>query len=874
MNHPLMPWLTMALPVVLLARPGWGADLPIVQVTIGPQGAVVERAGLLAPGDEVLSNLPADVDLTHVQLTIDGVDTPPALRLDLPPPALLPAPDQAWLAREATARAAFDACQPAMDCADLRIQLARSVLALLPVPPAAPGIAVQANPAPQAPEPAQPPGLTAAPALETPIPRPGGFDLPLPATSDQQALLHFVAGNLARAQIERHAAAQARLAAQTQLEQLDHEREQGRPPQVLSASMRLAGSGGHRVRLRYLVDQSAWTPCYRVEVAGGRVTLVSEALIDVPRDQHWDAGRLNLVTRAPADALLLRELTIPVLELGNEVVVERQLQRRRVRYGYGAARGSDSVVDAVLRLNRQTMDPGGFWTDGEWTLHATALTLLSFLGAGYDQATPNTYQATITAGLDWLRAQPIQPDLMGAALQLLVLSEAAGLSNDPQATAGAEALLSELLVRVVHNRELDATIFRRGPGAGPECMAWVLMAARSAQSAGLDAGRCHSLQEAVLALVPQLIGHSDTDATAITRLLVMTMTHGVHGETLGQPPVSAWLDHLDSWLADGRPELLYLATLGLFQYGGDAWQMWNGVVRNRLAIMHEAGLRNGFEALTPDPMGEAWARTMLTLPLEIYYRYSRLDNGRAVRSGLFGSRSGLPDPSLEPLPDVTALAHHWPVQFTIGPAPLLDGQRSRVVLSRTELPGPVRLRAAPLDGDGAWRELVTSNPLSAPLLEGPLDVVVDGERVGTGSLPFTEPGAALALELGRDDRVLVHRSEVHQDEEAWGKRTRTYTVRFAVEAPAGLYPSIRIDEAMPVPTDASIQLLSLDPAISAQDLDRHLVEDPVWHLDLSLTTAQPRAILTYQLHYPETVDPQSQSSPPSPETAPAAEHTP
>ncbi len=821
------------------------------------------------------------MDLAHVQLTIDGIDTPPALRLDLPAPALLPPADPAWLTRLSTARAAFDACQPALDLADMRLQLSRAVLALLPAGPGQASVADNPAPPPataqdqQTQAPAQPepqsqpqasvvqtvqPPSTTAPAL-----RPLGFDLPLPALIDQQALLRFVASNLARAQAERHAAAQARLAAQSQLEQLDAERERQRPPQTLSASMRLAGAGGHSVHLRYLVDEAAWTPCYRVEVAAGRVTLVSEALIDVPRDQHWGAGTVELMTRSPARELFLRELTIPVLELGNEVVVERQLDQRRMVGKYGGARGSDSMLDGALRISKRTMRDDGSWSGGAWSVHATALTLLELMGAGYDHMTPNKYRQVVASGLDWLRQQPTPSDLTGAALTLMALSEAAAMTNDRAVKAAAANVLAEVARRVVQRHELGAEIFRSGPGEGPLCLAWMALAARSAHAAGLNEPLSRSLEETVAALVPQLTGHGDHEAAAIARLLVLSLHHDAGNAD--QPPVSGWLERLDAWIAEGRPELIYMASLGLFQYGGDAWQLWNRVVRDRLLKYSVVGQRNGFLAITPDPMGEDWTRAILSLPLEIYYRYVRVESAQGASSGLFAARSGSPDPVLEPLPEVTGLAHHWPLRIEVGAAQLADGLRSRVVLSRTELPGPVRLRAAPQDGAGAWRVLATVNPLSVPLLQGPLDVEVDGERIGLGQLPFTEPSQPLILDLGRDDRVLVHRTEEHQDDEAWGKRTRTYTVKFSVEAPAGLYPSIRIDEAMPVPADATIQLLSLDPVVSPQDLDRRMMEDPVWHLDLDLGKGQPRAALVYQLHYPATVQPLPTSAP---STTPAA----
>nr|MBA3938067.1 hypothetical protein [Planctomycetota bacterium] len=104
--------------LALAAAPVMSADLPIVRITIGPDGALVERAGTLPVGDDVVSGLPVGLDAEHVTLTIAGVDTPPAIRFELPAPVVLPPPDAAWQARLATAQDAFDAAQPAFEVAE------------------------------------------------------------------------------------------------------------------------------------------------------------------------------------------------------------------------------------------------------------------------------------------------------------------------------------------------------------------------------------------------------------------------------------------------------------------------------------------------------------------------------------------------------------------------------------------------------------------------------------------------------------------------------------------------------------------------------------------------------------------------------------
>jgi hypothetical protein len=271
--------------------------------------------------------------------------------------------------------------------------------------------------------------------------------------------------------------------------------------------------------------------------------------------------------------------------------------------------------------------------------------------------------------------------------------------------------------------------------------------------------------------------------------------------------------------------------------------------------LHVVGTRSGWLSASPYPLGENAAMALVSLPLEVYYRYAqvgKMDNAR----GLLANRGpGILIPELPPLPDPALAARNWPLRIDAGPAHLVDGQRMRVQLGRTRLPGRIALHAVPADGAGAWRVLTTTNPGAVPLLAGEADVVVDGEQLGTASLPFTEPGHELVLRLGRDDRVQVARSEERTDDEAWGKRSRTYTIHVRIDAPPGLYDAIHIDEPMPVPQDGSIQLQPLIPAIAAEDLDRRLIEDPVWHLDIDLRKPPAEAVITWMLRYPANVRP-------------------
>jgi hypothetical protein len=819
------------------------AELPIVRIIIGPDGALVERAGVMPVGEDVVDGLPLGIDPTRLAVTIEGVATPPAIRLDLPEVPPSPAPDAQWQARLTEAQAAFDLAQPTIELAEQRIRLSRAVLRLMP---------------------GAHDGEGDGPA--TVVERPDTAEHPVPSAAIQQGLLRFVSTNREQAERDIVAARRSRSEARARLIDLDEELERTRVPTRFTTRLPLPGSAGHAVRLRYAVERAAWAPIYSIEVNGGICTLVREALIDVPRDQFWTSGRLELITRSPSEDLVLKDLQVPVLELGDELVTKRLGERKRLLMKGGGSLASESSVDVTLRGAKALQMPDGAWPTGAISgalsqrgprvasSAATAMAVLMYLGTGYDHKTPNKYRTVVAAGISWLTQHVVASDLSSQALTAAVLAEAYAMTNDAELKEPAQRALTMLAERVIGRQELDVVLYRRGPLVGPEALAWVTLAAKSAIAAGLE-GEAPTLMAVAKSLLPELLGHADRDEAAVVRLFVSAFTGTRTLREMDQPPVSEWLERSGTWWREGRPELVYFATTGLFQYGGSAWELWNSAIRDRLVQLVALGERSGYLAASPHPQGEVVAMSLLSLPLQVYYRYRQVSDVK-VGAGAFGNRRR--DDHIEelaPLASVNLAAKSWPVRIDAGPARLVDGQRMRVQIGRVVLPGRLGLRAVPATGAGAWRVLSTTNPLTVPLLSGQAEVVVDGERLGQISLPFTEPGVPLQLNLGRDDRVQVTRSEERADDEAWGKRTRSYTTRVRVDAPPGLYDTIRIDEAMPVPKDGSIQLVSLTPVIAPEVLDRRLIEDPVWHLDLDLRQPPAVATLAWQLRFPATVRP-------------------
>lgn len=791
-------------PLLLLAAAVGAVELPVTAVRIGPGWVEVRHEGRLPPGDEVVGGLPIGLDQDALRAVIDGMPSPPALRLRLPPVPEPPRMDQAWHDDLAAAEAAFSAAQAVIEAADLQERIARAAL----------GFPFTAGD-----------GASVAPVGQL-----------------QRAVADFVGRNADAARERARRGRDAREAARARLVALETQREQARPPAAQRAELPLPGAAGRAVRLSYRLAGAGWAPEHRVEVSGGVTTWVREAILELPGESSWPltagmAVPLELTASDPAQPLAMPALAIPELILGDEVRPEEVGKARRRSIGaYGGSKGSESAVDAANRRFKRTQNPDGSWSHGPWQLHSTALCTLAMLGAGYDHKSPSKYRNLVKLAIGWLQQrQGRQTDLGGHALLAAALNEAWAMTGDPALREIATATQATLGQRIAGGRELSSALYRRGPMQGPELLYWCALATKSAQAGGLDVSATLAALRAVL---PELRGHPDRAEAGAAGIAAAAFL----AAPLPEVPIDDWIAALPGWLAEGRPEIPYLANIGLFQSGGEGWARWNNVMRDRCVAtqIRMTELQDGLRVV-PYPLGEDAAHAMLSLALEVYYRYAQV------------ARPGASGDARQPLPSLAEASLGWPASHRIAAVSLTAGRRQRVLIDRFQLPGRIGLRAAPADGAGAWRVLDTANPLTGPLLGGPLAVVVEGRSLGVHHQPFCAPGARLLVPLGRDERVRIAREESARDSEAWGKRTRTVTIAYRIDAPAGAYRSIAIEEPMPRPADPAIRLRSVEPALAEDALDRQLAEDPLWSLTVPIEQGRGSARLVYELRHPTSL---------------------
>ena len=703
---------------------------------------------------------------------------------------------------------------------------------------------------------------------------------PPPTPADQTALATFITANRERAFVEEAAAVLERERLQARLVAILTRIDEARPRSEARARLELPGAAGRMVRVSYRVADVRWAPAYRLDVVRGQATLVSLAQVDVGHGDRWDGADLAFTTRAAGRGLVLPPLAVAQLGVADaigavaqpreaigasgreEAMAESELGgsaafmaigagdgasgmfgnrsgggKKRAVARHGGSKEGQSAVDTALRWAKGQQRGDGTWGSEPFTTASTALTILTYLGAGYDHRMPSRYRNSVRLGLDALLVrQPAQLDLAGLALATCALAEAYAMSNDPDLKAPTEERLAALLARGIAGGEVATWLNRGQAFAGPEILAWLMAAGKSAQAASLTAGG--DLLEQVRVLAPLVARHSDADEARLAAGYVAIMA-GQKGQYLAPAEVQRLIARAPTLLQRGRVELIYLATIICFQQGGEAWDTWNTAMRARL-VPDQRG--EGVWSY-PHPAGEAAASALATLSLETYYRYSRVGSGPAA--------AGIPR-SEPDLPDAASASHGWPVRWTASGVTLTPGQRTIIEIARTPLSGEVKRRAIPVFEPTVWRSLPTRNPLPQPLPEGDCQLRFEGVALGSTRLPFAAPGAPFTIPLGSDEQVRVVRTSQAASDDGIRTRTLTVDVTFRLESAAGWSGSVEIIEPLPRPVGDAVEVTLRTPALAGKALAQRLEADPFFRAEIGPGAA---AILGWQVRYSAALRP-------------------
>ena len=344
--------------------------------------------------------------------------------------------------------------------------------------------------------------------------------------------------------------------------------------------------------------------------------------------------------------------------------------RQRAMQGGGACQRGEAAIEAALQwfvAHQQA--------DGGWSFHfdnscgrcshsgtglvdrraaATALALLSFLGAGHTHQTGD-YRDVVNRGLLFLIRDPnggidgaiINRDplrMYSHGLAAIALCEAFAMTVEQDLTSmlggAAQRALWNIEVWQCESgswnyRPFQTTRVDGGIGGDISIFSWQLMALKSGQIGGLqvsqstlymaqdfldsvalDGGRRYQYHPMGIWDIDRGIDSPKT-CTAIGLLSRMYLGWRPNLSGAGNPSLDDGMEQIARWgpiLREGEVNLYYIyhATLALHHYGGEHWDEWNREVRE---LLIRSQSRQGCESGSwhfRDPFGDSGGRLLNT----------------------------------------------------------------------------------------------------------------------------------------------------------------------------------------------------------------------------------------------------------------------
>jgi hypothetical protein len=145
-----------------------------------------------------------------------------------------------------------------------------------------------------------------------------------------------------------------------------------------------------------------------------------------------------------------------------------------------------------------------------------------------------------------------------------------------------------------------------------------------------------------------------------------------------------------------------------------------------------------------------------------------------------------------------------------------DGLPHRVSLGEARVAPALRLRCVPLEDPKVFREATLQNPFEAPLLAGPVEVTVDGQRLGVTPMQRTDRGGSLAVGLGVEERLRVSRNVRAEEASAGllgGSTAIAHQVEIELASALGREVEVEVLDRVPVSDERQVEIerLPADP---------------------------------------------------------------
>ncbi len=341
--------------------------------------------------------------------------------------------------------------------------------------------------------------------------------------------------------------------------------------------------------------------------------------------------------------------------------------------------------------------PGSCKCSGAGTAHcdvaATALAVLSFLGAGVTHKNEGPYQSRVQRGIDWLMlhqdrasgdlAKGSPQHMYEHGIATLALCEAYGMSKDLKIREPAAQALR--FIQAAQNEATGGWGNERGNAGDTAVTAWQVMALRSGQLAGLGV-EARSLENARKWLASVHSGEGlfqsrPGDSKGVTP--AMTAAGMLCQQYLGMardaPAMRGSQQYLMEHLPDADRErnvsYWYFATMAMHNIMGPEWDRWNRPMRKTLIQTQAKGscAEGSWDADKPtaDPGvsqgGRLMATSLSVLTLEVYYRYLPLHklnllpySPKASTTG--GASAGRVRPAQLPKADAGDMEFLWGIE--------------------------------------------------------------------------------------------------------------------------------------------------------------------------------------------------------------------
>ncbi len=310
----------------------------------------------------------------------------------------------------------------------------------------------------------------------------------------------------------------------------------------------------------------------------------------------------------------------------------------------GATKQTEAAVMWALRWLKDHQASDGRWSavdaatgpaaDGD--VRATGLALLAFVSAGETHQS-GTCRDTVKNGLQWLRGRQDADGCFGPrtsprfledhVIAALAATEAYARTHDATLKAAAE-------------RGVAFALAARASGGGPfdpEAAGWTAYLLKSAAAAGIDVdptaldrivADLETSTDRATGRVAASGGLSDETATAAA-VLARILAGRAADDALTAKSVDVLASDLPKWTAakSGQdPAYVEMATMALFQIGGDRWRRWNDAMKSALPEIQVQD-PNGDERGSWDPaggVGRVETTALDCLSLETYYRLGRV----------------------------------------------------------------------------------------------------------------------------------------------------------------------------------------------------------------------------------------------------------